>query len=1150
MSRPDRPVSKRRLQLALAAALVLAPLALPPEPSAHLAMIRQGLESADQPEAEDRFGWAVASGDFDNDGYDDLATGAPRDDVNSGNEIGNVVVSPGSPWGLTHEGAYERGLAFLPQPTVHFGHALAVGDFDNDTYDDLAVGAPYLDHNGATDAGRIYVFYGSATGLEQNYDIFDHTDFGVLESPENGDLFGWALAAGDFDGDLDDDLAVGAIGEDNESGAVYVLYGSVASGLTSTGARIFRQSSFGETDTPMDHFGHALATGQVTLTPDIDLVIGTPNHGSLNGGRVYVLPSYFGDLNIVVGSWFDAASLGVPVSTLDSHFGWSLALGFFMTETGGMDIAVGEPGYPTNALAESGRVVVASIHLPVAAASASAAKPPTADAVRDAVASSASTAMVITQDHGFATYIPEAGDQFGWALASGDFDAFSREDLAVGSPGETWPLGNLNFVGTGVVQVFRTGVGPAFPSSVSEYEANELFDRASGQSLGHSVAFGNFDGDPDRLNLAVGAPTQTFDYWINAIPPLLRAGSVTIIAPQRQIYYTRARGASLLDCDGNPVFSVRPFDAVQAASTVKLVTTWIAADHILWGLVDSTDAITTHSWIANCYNGSSVPLTDHEYVQLIDLMKMAISVSGGDACYAIGDLITGDTWAFPSGDDCDPKNEIPFQIPAFIDTMNARAAALGGVDTEFNNPGGRPYAKNNIEPHSTAYDMALIGRASMQNPIMRYIVGTPSWVIIRALQLPNMVSVVKDTLNNSWLQSMQNLLPSVNGIKPGNNSPSLQTRVASARADTLGRDVIASIMGVKLTDSDDISGGYANTKAAEMCSLGVALCGAVPPPIDRSVPPPAPLMQVRRIPADSSGARGAIFTMPDVDDEVLVGIYREESTTPETGVNLLLERSFEAALDPGETVTINVSPFDSTCGVRVDNVGNTSASLHVIHNQPATVSYPLNLGSGEDSLVVGPSNVAGSFALTVQNTSSTERDTLRFEEVCWQFEVLLGDGGLGGPDFFETSIQVDGPHSYQTFAAHVFGKDPAPGNTVILVVREPGSPTGVLDDPRPDSRTPDVRRVIAGLRSYPNPSNPSTTIEYELTATSDVRVDVYDVSGRFLRTLERARRKAAGVHRVPWDGTDRFGNAVASGVYFYRVRASGETRASRLVVLK
>ena len=169
--------------------------------------------------------------------------------------------------------------------------------------------------------------------------------------------------------------------------------------------------------------------------------------------------------------------------------------------------------------------------------------------------------------------------------------------------------------------------------------------------------------------------------------------------------------------------------------------------------------------------------------------------------------------------------------------------------------------------------------------------------------------------------------------------------------------------------------------------------------------------------------------------------------------------------------------------------------------------------------------------------------------MCWQYEVCLGDGGAG-PTFFETSVDVSGPHTYQTLAAHVFGKDTTPGNRVMLIVSEPGVSTGVLDDPRPEPRTPAAGRLIAALRSYPNPSNPSATIEYELTQTSDVRVDIYDVSGRFLRTLERARRKPAGLHRVSWDGTDRFGHGVASGVYFYRVRASGETRASRLVVLK
>ena len=84
----------------------------------------------------------------------------------------------------------------------------------------------------------------------------------------------------------------------------------------------------------------------------------------------------------------------------------------------------------------------------------------------------------------------------------------------------------------------------------------------------------------------------------------------------------------------------------------------------------------------------------------------------------------------------------------------------------------------------------------------------------------------------------------------------------------------------------------------------------------------------------------------------------------------------------------------------------------------------------------------------------------------------------------------------------------------------------------------------------PNPFNPSTMIAYDVpSGGADVQLAVYDVQGRLVRRLVDAP-KAAGTHRVSWDGRDSHGTAVATGVYFYRMRAAGEVLTRKMLLLK
>lgn len=82
-------------------------------------------------------------------------------------------------------------------------------------------------------------------------------------------------------------------------------------------------------------------------------------------------------------------------------------------------------------------------------------------------------------------------------------------------------------------------------------------------------------------------------------------------------------------------------------------------------------------------------------------------------------------------------------------------------------------------------------------------------------------------------------------------------------------------------------------------------------------------------------------------------------------------------------------------------------------------------------------------------------------------------------------------------------------------------------------------------RNYPNPFNPATKIEFALQQPGYVMVDVFDVRGRLVRELVRARQDA-GLQRVTWDGRDGRGAPVSSGVYIYTIRIEAGGTSSSL----
>ena len=425
-------------------------------------------------EPGDQFGKAIASGDFNGDGYSDLAVGAPYEDVGAMTDRGVVTVFYG---GI---GLLEDSEFVVPPPPYllandwYYGATLAVGDFDGDGYDDLAVGAPGLTVNDQKGAGGVYVYCGGPQGLESAGQLWTQDSPSIRGMVEADDRFGSALAAGDFDGDGYDDLAIGVPLEDIEdqvdAGAVNVLFGG-RNGLQAVGNELLFQGYGGLPDSPEedDQFGRALAVGDFNNDGYDDLAIGSPTEDII---ALSPLPHLIEDLGGVIVILGDASGLVNNTNYAITHlafeeelpseegdaFGSALAAGDINGD-GYDDLAIGIWAKDIEGKQDAGAVVVLFGDV---------------QGVQ-----SASPYQYLHQDAApFIESIVEPGDRFGFALTMGDFNGDGREDLAVGVPGEDYiPEGESEgVISAGVVQVF-------FDLGSGRLQSDQLF----GQDLPRSV---------------------------------------------------------------------------------------------------------------------------------------------------------------------------------------------------------------------------------------------------------------------------------------------------------------------------------------------------------------------------------------------------------------------------------------------------------------------------------------------------------------------------------------------------------------------------------------------------------------------------------------------------------------------------------------
>ncbi|HWB20930.1 MAG TPA: hypothetical protein VG711_11565 [Phycisphaerales bacterium] len=368
----------------------------------------------------DFFGFAVATGDFNHDGYTDLAMSAPGREGLFKEDIGAVYVMYGSYAGLTplHSQKFSRetpGVDGGAGRGDFFGFAMIAGDFNGDGRDDLAISARNVDI-GHPRHPELHILYGSANGLTASHDQrFQQVDLDPTTATDDLN-FGTVMAVGDFNRDGKDDLALGSPNRVDgvAVGAVYVMYGT-SNGLKTNNVQLIEQGVDGVDGVPEanDGFGATLAAGDFNGDGRDDLAITVPNDG--DAGIVQVLYGRSGGLRSNDQQTWSQDTPGIrDASEPGEAFGFAMAVGDF-NKDGKDDLAISTPNETVNGALGAGvvNVIYGSSH--------------GLDDNGD---------QLWSQDSNKIKGSPGFMDFFGIAMTAGDYDNDGRDDLAIGASGD------------------------------------------------------------------------------------------------------------------------------------------------------------------------------------------------------------------------------------------------------------------------------------------------------------------------------------------------------------------------------------------------------------------------------------------------------------------------------------------------------------------------------------------------------------------------------------------------------------------------------------------------------------------------------------------------------------------------------------------